>query len=60
MAATRADAPPVIRIRRSRGWAALNLREVWEYRELLYFLTWRDVKITARRLPRCPLIRGVC
>ncbi len=24
-----------------RGWAALNLRELWAYRELLYYLTWR-------------------
>jgi lipopolysaccharide transport system permease protein len=32
-------------IRPSRGWRALNLRELWEYRELLYFLAWRDVKI---------------
>ena len=29
----------------SRGWVALRLREVWEYRELLYFLVWRDVKV---------------
>lgn len=28
---------------RRSGWAALNLREVWSYRELLFFLTWRDV-----------------
>lgn len=28
-----------------RGWAALNLRELWVYRELLYFLTWRDVLV---------------
>jgi lipopolysaccharide transport system permease protein len=34
-----------VRIRPSRGWAALNLAEVWAYRELLYFLTWRDVKV---------------
>jgi lipopolysaccharide transport system permease protein len=26
-----------------RGWAALRLHELWEYRELLFFLTWRDV-----------------
>lgn len=26
-------------------WSALNLREVWEYRELLYFLVWRDIKV---------------
>jgi lipopolysaccharide transport system permease protein len=29
----------------TRGWAVLKLREVWEYRELLYFLVWRDVKV---------------
>lgn len=29
----------------STGWVSLNLREVWEYRELLYFLALRDVKI---------------
>ena len=28
-----------------RGWAALELRELWNYRELLYFLTWRDVLV---------------
>jgi lipopolysaccharide transport system permease protein len=36
---------PVIRIEPSRGWVSLQLRELWEYRELLYFLTWRDVKV---------------
>jgi len=35
----------VIRIRPSRGWVSLRLGELWEYRELMYFLTWRDVKI---------------
>jgi lipopolysaccharide transport system permease protein len=29
----------------SRGWAPLRLKELWEYRELLYFLVWRDVKV---------------
>lgn len=38
--------PPVhIHIAPSRGWVSLKLRELWEYRELLYFLTWRDVKV---------------
>ena len=36
---------PVTIIRPSRGWIAVNLRELWEYRELLYFLTWRDIKV---------------
>ena len=32
-------------IRPSRGWAALDLRDLWLYRELVYFLTWRDLKV---------------
>jgi lipopolysaccharide transport system permease protein len=36
---------PMMRLQRSRGWVSLGLREVWEYRELLYFLTWRDIKV---------------
>lgn len=28
-----------------KGWAPLNLRELWKYRELLLFLTWRDMKV---------------
>jgi lipopolysaccharide transport system permease protein len=31
-------------IRPSKGWVSLNLGELWQYRELLYFLTWRDIK----------------
>lgn len=38
-------ASPAIRIRPSRGWVSLNLHELWEYRELLYFLVWRDIKV---------------
>jgi lipopolysaccharide transport system permease protein len=33
------------RIRAARGWQMLNLGELWRYRELLYFLIWRDVKV---------------
>ncbi len=29
----------------SKGWVSLKLHELWEYRELLYFLTWRDIKV---------------
>ena len=32
-------------IRPPKGWIPINLRELWAYRELLYFLTWRDIKI---------------
>jgi len=27
------------------GWASLQLREIWEFRELLFFLAWRDIKV---------------
>lgn len=28
-----------------KGWAVLNLRELWQYHEVIYFLTWRDIKV---------------
>ena len=36
---------PIIQIRPTKGWASLQLRALWEYRELLYFLAWRDIKV---------------
>ncbi len=36
---------PHFHIQPSRGWLALKLHELWEYRELLYFLVWRDIKV---------------
>jgi len=45
---TRTDQAPFtqeILIQPSRGWVSLKLRDVWEYRELLYFLAWRDIKV---------------
>ena len=39
------DTPPTVVIQATRGLSALQLRAVWEYRELLYFLVWRDVKV---------------
>ncbi len=36
---------PVVVIEPGRYWVALDLRGLWAYRELLYFLTWRDVKV---------------
>ncbi|HLB88025.1 MAG TPA: ABC transporter permease, partial [Terriglobales bacterium] len=36
---------PLVSIRPRKGWAALNLRDLWVHRELLYSLTWRDVKV---------------
>src|SRR5678815_5525099 len=38
-------APHHLRIQPSTGWVSLQLAELWEYRELLYFLIWRDVKV---------------
>jgi lipopolysaccharide transport system permease protein len=40
-----ASTAPLTIIEPSRGWLGLNFRELWDYRELLYFLTWRDVKV---------------
>jgi lipopolysaccharide transport system permease protein len=36
---------PITIIRPPGGWMALNLRELWDYRELLYFFAWRDFKV---------------
>jgi lipopolysaccharide transport system permease protein len=36
---------PVVIIRPSRGLAALNLRDLWVYRELIFFMIWRDLKV---------------
>ena len=36
---------PLVVIQPSRGWKLLSLKDIWAYRELLFFLTWRDVKV---------------
>ena len=36
---------PVALIEPSRSWPSFNLKEIWDYRELLYFLIWRDIKV---------------
>lgn len=36
---------PELRIEASKGWRALQLAELWAYRELVYFLIWRDIKV---------------
>jgi lipopolysaccharide transport system permease protein len=36
---------PLVVITPSKSWVALNLQDVWTYRELLFFLVWRDVKV---------------
>jgi lipopolysaccharide transport system permease protein len=35
----------ILILRPSRGWRSLNLGELWKNRELMYFLTWRDIKV---------------
>lgn len=39
------DSPSAVEIAPSSGWVPLHLREFWEYRELLYFLVWRNIKV---------------
>lgn len=41
--------PPLTVVRPSRGWLALNLRELWQYRELIGFFVWRDIKVRYRQ-----------
>src|SRR3972149_286248 len=41
---TNNDPIATILIKPSRGWVSLNLGELWRDRELLFFLTWRDIK----------------
>lgn len=40
-----AETFPTFFIDPPRTWPSIGLREIWDYRELLYFLTWRDVKV---------------
>ena len=43
--AARRDLTPTLRIRPTKGWAALNLRELWNYRDLLWILVERNIKV---------------
>jgi lipopolysaccharide transport system permease protein len=43
--AARAAGSSIVRIEPPRGWFNLHLKELWAYRELLYFFVWRDVKV---------------
>jgi lipopolysaccharide transport system permease protein len=36
---------PLLVLQPSKGWVSLDLAGVWEHRELLFFLTWRDIKL---------------
>ena len=41
---------PALVIQPSRGWSSLALHELWQYRELLWFLTWRNIKGRYRQM----------
>lgn len=43
------DPISTIVIRPTRGWAPIDLKELWRYRELLFFFIWRDVKVRYRQ-----------
>src|ERR1700747_2687857 len=45
VAASRLNRTPTLRIRPTKGWAALNLRELWSYRDLLWILVERNIKV---------------
>lgn len=40
---------PHIRIQPSRGWIAIDLPELWRYRDLLFFLAWRERRTRCKR-----------
>lgn len=41
---TKTDTQTII-LKPASGWSPLNLRDLWRYRELIYFMTWRDLKV---------------
>jgi len=45
IASSHASQEPLVVIEASSSWTAINLQELWTFRELLYFLIWRDVKV---------------
>lgn len=36
---------PIIYLKPSKGWLSFDFKELWRYRELVFFLTWRDIKV---------------
>src|SRR5262245_2446921 len=41
----RLPAEPLVVIQPGKRWSLLSFSDLWAYRELLFFLTWRDVKV---------------
>ncbi|MCS6813382.1 MAG: ABC transporter permease [Cyanobacteria bacterium] len=49
------SAKVITRIQPTKGWGSLNLHELWDYRDLIYFLLWREVKGRYRQMALGPL-----
>jgi lipopolysaccharide transport system permease protein len=45
MAAIESETSALTIIQPSKGWIKINFKELWRYRELFYFLVWRDIKV---------------
>ena len=45
MHTVRLPAEPLVVIQPTKKWSLLSFKDIWAYRELLFFLTWRDVKV---------------
>ncbi|MEW5859428.1 MAG: ABC transporter permease [Cyanobacteriota bacterium] len=45
----------VLRLEPTRGWGSLKLRELWDYRDLIYFLLWREIKGRYKQMALGPL-----
>ena len=45
MQSLRLPGEPLVVIQPSKSWRVISLKDIWAYRELLFFLTWRDVKV---------------
>jgi len=45
IAGAAAEQVPLLVLRPKKGWQQLGLKDLWQYRELLYFLCWRDIKV---------------
>ena len=39
------SAEQIVVLKPSKGWLGIDFAELWKYRELIYFLTWRDIKV---------------
>jgi len=44
-AQSRKDQSQIITLKPAKGWLPFDFKELWRYRELVYFLTWRDIKV---------------